>query len=104
MFRPKEEASHEYGDNIRRAYTYKALNRLIQSSAADQTKAAMISIYKDLDTVPLVQIHDELAFSVGDEKEARKLCEVMENAVELSVPSPCDISLGDSWGRLQKAD
>jgi len=101
---PKEEASHEYGDNIRRAYTYKALNRLIQSSAADQTKAAMISIYKDLDTVPLVQIHDELAFSVSDEKEARKLCEVMENAVELSVPSPCDISLGDSWGRLQKAD
>ena len=35
-----------YGNNIRRAFTYKALNRLIQGSAADQTKQAMINCYK----------------------------------------------------------
>ena len=32
-----EEAKAIYGNNIRRAFTYKALNRLIQGSAADQT-------------------------------------------------------------------
>ena len=101
---PKEEAHIEYGDNIKRAYTYKALNRLIQSSAADQTKAAMAAIYKEKKKIPLVQIHDELAFSVADEKEARELCTAMEDAVELSVPTPCDISLGPSWGDLTKAE
>lgn len=101
---PKEEAHIEYGDNIKRAYTYKALNRLIQSSAADQTKASMAAIYKEKNKIPLVQIHDELAFSVADKKEARELCDVMENSVELQVPTPCDISLGPNWGDLTKED
>ena len=97
---PKEEAHIEYGDNIKRAYTYKALNRLIQSSAADQTKASMAAIHKEKGKIPLVQIHDELAFSVADKKEARELCDVMQNSVELQVPTPCDISLGPNWGEL----
>ncbi len=101
---PKEEAHIEYGDNIKRAYTYKALNRLIQSSAADQTKASMAAIFKEKGKIPLVQIHDELAFSVADKKEARELCDVMENSVELQVPTPCDISLGPNWGDLTKED
>ena len=101
---PKEEAHIEYGDNIKRAYTYKALNRLIQSSAADQTKASMAAIFKEKGKIPLVQIHDELAFSVTDKKEARELCDVMENSVELQVPTPCDISLGPNWGDLTKED
>ena len=101
---PKEEAHIEYGDNIKRAYTYKALNRLIQSSAADQTKASMAAIHKEKGKIPLVQIHDELAFSVADKKEARELCDVMQNSVELQVPTPCDISLGPHWGDLTKED
>ena len=40
------EAKANYGNNIRRAFTYKALNRLIQGSAADQAKQAMIDCYK----------------------------------------------------------
>ena len=35
---PFEQASQEHGGGIRRAYTYKALNKLIQGSAADMTK------------------------------------------------------------------
>jgi DNA polymerase I-like protein with 3'-5' exonuclease and polymerase domains len=101
---PKEEAHIEYGDNIKRAYTYKALNRLIQSSAADQTKASMAAIHKEKGKIPLVQIHDELAFSVSDKKEARELCDIMESSVELQVPTPCDISLGPNWGDLTKED
>jgi DNA polymerase I-like protein with 3'-5' exonuclease and polymerase domains len=101
---PKEEAHIEYGDNIKRAYTYKALNRLIQSSAADQTKAAMAAVYEQKNKIPLVQIHDELAFSVKNKKEAEELCKIMESAYELQVPSPSDISLGDNWGNLTNVD
>jgi DNA polymerase I-like protein with 3'-5' exonuclease and polymerase domains len=100
----KEQALVEYGDNIKRAYTYRALNRLIQASAADQTKASMAAIYKETKKIPLVQIHDELAFSVADQKEAEDLCKIMEEAVELEVPTPCDISLGSTWGDLSKLD
>jgi DNA polymerase I-like protein with 3'-5' exonuclease and polymerase domains len=101
---PKEEANIEYGDNIKRAYTYKALNRLIQSSAADQTKAAMAAVYKQKNKIPLVQIHDELAFSVSDLEEAKDLCSIMESALQLEVPSPSDISLGPNWGSLTTVD
>ena len=99
---PREQATIEYGDNIKRAYTYRALNRLIQSSAADQTKAAMVEVYKELGHIPLVQIHDELAFSVESKEEAQKICKVMEDAVELEVPTPADISLGKTWGSIKR--
>ena len=99
---PREEALHEYGDNIRRAYTYKALNRLIQASAADQTKAAMVSIKNEAGYTPLVQIHDELAYSVPSLEDAKKLCKIMEEAVEMQVPTPADIKIGKNWGGLHK--
>ena len=97
---PREEALHEYGDNIRRAYVYRSLNRLIQASAADMTKKAMVDIKKETGKIPLVQIHDELAYSVTSEKDARKLCRIMENAVEMEVPTPADIKIGKNWGAL----
>ena len=97
---PREEALHEYGDNIRRAYVYRSLNRLIQASAADMTKKAMVDIKKETGKIPLVQIHDELAYSVASEKDARKLCRIMENAVEMEVPTPADIKIGKNWGGL----
>tara|TARA_R110000787_G_scaffold108447_1_gene216848 strand:+ start:12999 stop:14933 length:1935 start_codon:yes stop_codon:yes gene_type:complete len=100
----KDQALIEYGDNIKRAYTYRSLNRLIQASAADQTKASMVAIYKETKKIPLVQIHDELAFSVENQAEAESLCKIMEDAVKLEVPTPCDISLGDTWGDLSKLD
>ena len=99
---PKEEAHMEYGDNIKRAYLFRSLNRLIQSSAADQTKAAMAAVYREKGKVPLVQIHDELAFSVSGVAEARDLCSIMESAVDLEVPTPSEISLGPNWGSLTK--
>jgi DNA polymerase I-like protein with 3'-5' exonuclease and polymerase domains len=101
---PKAEAHIEYGQNIKRAYTYKSLNKLIQSSAADQTKAAMVAVYRERGKVPLVQVHDELAFSVTEVSEARDLCKIMESSVELAVPTPSDISLGPNWGNLTPVD
>jgi len=97
-----EEAKAIYGNNIRRAFTYKALNRLIQGSAADQTKEAMIQCYK-AGYKPLLQIHDELCFSIDNEKDINGVKEIMENAIDkLKVPSKVDIALGRSWGEAKE--
>ena len=96
---PREEALATYGQTtqLRRAFTYKALNRLIQASAADMTKQAMVDVYREGKT-PLLQVHDELACSVKDREEAHHIARIMEHAVKIEVPSKCDIDLGPSWG------
>ena len=97
-----EEAKAIYGNNIRRAFTYKALNRLIQGSAADQTKQAMINCHKQ-GYQPILQIHDELCFSINDESDIIGVKEVMENAIEnLKVPFKVDVALGRSWGEARE--
>mgnify|MGYP000382495827 CR=1 FL=1 len=94
-----EEAVKEYGPGIRRAFTYKALNKLIQGSAADQTKKAMADCYAE-GLVPLLTVHDELCFSVSSEDQASRIKEIMETCVELRVPSKVDQELGDNWGQV----
>jgi DNA polymerase I-like protein with 3'-5' exonuclease and polymerase domains len=100
---PKEEALATYGQTtqLKRAFTYKALNRLIQASAADMTKQAMVNLYNQ-GVTPLLQIHDELDCSVKDLKEAKKISGIMETALDLKVPSKCDIDLGPSWGEAKE--
>ena len=99
---PYREAVQEYGETTRlkRAYTYKALNRLIQASAADMTKQAMVNLYKAGKT-PMIQIHDEMAMSVNNKAEAAEIAEIMEQAVLLEIPNKCDIELGPSWGEAK---
>ena len=96
---PYKDAIQEYGatTRLKRAYTYKALNRLIQASAADMTKKAMVDLYKQ-GTIPLIQIHDEIAVSVKDKEEAQKIADIMTSSVPLEVPNKCDIEIGPSWG------
>jgi DNA polymerase I-like protein with 3'-5' exonuclease and polymerase domains len=73
-----EEAERTYGrGRIRRAMTYKALNKLIQGSAADMTKKAMLDLYRE-GIIPHIQIHDELDISVIDDNQAKKIVEIME--------------------------
>jgi DNA polymerase I-like protein with 3'-5' exonuclease and polymerase domains len=96
---PHEEAVKEYGPGIRRAFTYKALNKLIQGSAADQTKKAMADCYAE-GLFPLLTVHDELCFSVSSEDQASRIKEIMETCVELRVPSKVDQELGDNWGEV----
>jgi len=100
---PYEEAVNHYGPTTRlkRAYTWKAVNRLIQASAADMTKKAMVDIYES-GTTPLLQVHDELAFSVESSEQAKQLAEMMENALPLAVPSKCDIEIGPNWGEFSE--
>ena len=69
---PHEDALKEHGPGIRRAYTYKALNKLIQGSAADMTKKSMLELYKE-GIIPHIQIHDELDISIIDDEKAKKI-------------------------------
>ena len=99
---PYKEALKEYGETtkLKRAYSYKALNRLIQASAADMTKQSMVNLYKE-GIIPLIQIHDEIAVSVKDKNTAKDIAKIMENAVLLEVPNKCDVEIGPSWGEAK---
>tara|TARA_R100001463_G_scaffold16994_2_gene43859 strand:+ start:2316 stop:4196 length:1881 start_codon:yes stop_codon:yes gene_type:complete len=94
---PKQQAQDEYGPAIRRAFTYTAFNRIIQGSAADQTKQAMVDLHAEGIT-PMIQIHDEIAVSVPNDKTSKRVVEIMENACKLKVPSKVDAELGKNWG------
>ena len=94
---PYEQAVIEYGPRIKRAMTYKGLNRLIQGSAADQTKMAMVKLHEAGFTI-LLQLHDEIVVSVNNQEEAEEVGRIMRTAVELGVPSVVDVEVGKSWG------
>ena len=89
-----------HNNPTRRAFTYKALNRLIQGSAADMTKKAMVELYKEGIT-PHIQVHDELDISVINDLEAAKIKDVMENAVDLKIPNKVDYEAGPNWGSIK---
>ena len=94
-----EDALREHGPGIRRAYTYKSLNKLIQGSAADMTKKSMLELYKE-GIVAHIQIHDELDLSIEDDKQAKRIVDIMEAAVELEVPNKVDYEFGKNWGDI----
>jgi DNA polymerase I-like protein with 3'-5' exonuclease and polymerase domains len=97
---PHAEALREHGPGIKRAFTYKALNKLIQGSAADMTKLSMLALYRE-GVIPHIQIHDELDISISSPEKAQKIIDVMEQAVELQVPNKVDYEKGDNWGDIQ---
>lgn len=91
----------QLGKDGKFGFTHKAMNRLCQGSAADQTKQGMLDLWNQ-NVVPLLTVHDELVFSVDDEAEARRYAPVMENAIPLLVPSIVDVNLGNTWGEVEK--
>ena len=95
--RGSKDGMDEYGGRLKRAYTYKAMNRLIQGSAADMTKQAMLDLYKE-GLLAHTQVHDELNISVTDKKECEKVVDIMRDCVELKVPNKVDAEIGPSWG------
>tara|TARA_X000001382_G_scaffold64317_2_gene44573 strand:+ start:454 stop:2355 length:1902 start_codon:yes stop_codon:yes gene_type:complete len=97
---PHDDAQKEYGKQIKRAFTYKALNRLIQGSAADQTKKAMLDCYNE-GLTPMLTVHDELCFNIDDEAQVGKIKELMETGVPLKVPSKIDVDIQPDWGDIE---
>ena len=98
---PYDEAIEKYGNNLKRSYTYKALNRLIQGSAADMTKLAMLGLWEE-GIVPHLQVHDEVDISIENTEQANTVARIMENCVELAVPLLVDKELGSSWGETKE--
>jgi len=97
---PLEQARKEYDEPLKRAFTYKALNKLIQGSAADMTKKSMVALYEN-GIIPHIQIHDEVDISVESDKKAEEIINIMESAVELQVPNKVDYEKGDNWGEIK---
>jgi DNA polymerase I-like protein with 3'-5' exonuclease and polymerase domains len=82
------------------AFTYKALNRLIQGSAADMSKKAMVLLYEK-GIIPHIQIHDELCVSIKDEETRIMVQKTMEEAIILKVNNKVDYEYGPNWGSLK---
>jgi DNA polymerase I-like protein with 3'-5' exonuclease and polymerase domains len=98
---PLWEAEKEYGRDLKRAWTYKALNRLIQGSSADMTKKAMVDLYEE-GIIAHIQVHDELNCSIDSDDQKNKIKEIMETTVDLKVPLKVDAEIGPSWGEIKK--
>ena len=105
---PRDQAVEKWGSNIKRAFTYTALNRLLQGGAADLMKKAMVDIWESgvCDEIgpPGVTVHDELGWSAGlSERELtamREVRNIMETCIELSVPIKADVEYGPNWGHM----
>ena len=96
---PLEQAVKEY-QNIQRAFTYKALNRLIQGSSADQTKKAMVDCYSE-GLCPMLTVHDELCFNIESDEQVKKIKEIMTTCIpDLNIPFEVDVELGQNWGEV----
>ena len=97
---PLEQARKEYDEPLKRAFTYKALNKLIQGSAADMTKKSMVALYEN-GIIPHIQIHDEVDISIESVQKAEEIITIMESAIKLEVPNKVDYEQGDNWGEIK---
>ena len=95
------DPSYQYFEDFYKpAFTYKALNRLIQGSAADMTKKAMVNLYEQ-GILPQIQIHDELCLSVKDDKQAEGIKKTMETALPLLINNKVSYKKGKNWGSVK---
>lgn len=99
---PRITAEERYGTALRRAFTHKGLNRLIQGSSADMIKLAMLRVWRETGQVPALTIHDELDLSLGSEEQMRAVDACVRSCVELLVPISTDMERGPSWGETTK--
>ncbi|MFA8017812.1 DNA polymerase I [Bremerella cremea] len=89
-----------------------AVNSVIQGSAADIIKLAMIRVHRalaasDLQSRLLLQIHDELVFEAPPEEVeplVKLMLPEMTGAVELDVPLVVDVEAGQNWAECEAVD
>lgn len=98
-----EAAEREWpGIPLVRARLHKALNSLVQPSAADQAKKQMLDVWEaGHGGRVMIQVHDELDVSVPDERAGREIADVMQSAVRLEVPVVVDSAFGANWGEAK---
>lgn len=104
---PREKAEEVYATKrLKRAGTYMALNRVLQGSAADLMKKAMVDGYEagifDAIGAYLLTVHDELDNSAPDTKigneAAAELQRIMETCMKINVPIRVESDFGAHWG------
>lgn len=96
------EAVKEFGKPVILYFLYRAINKIVQGSAADMIKKAMNDCYQ-LGYVPSITVHDELDFcDIENNKQVGEIHDVMVNAIPLSVPNKVDIGIGPNWGELEE--
>ena len=104
-----DQAVRMWGYAIRRAYDYRGVNYKLQGSAAEVIKAAMVKSYEDgvydVTGYPLMQIHDELDFSMIEDSPVQREAHehmnwIMENAITARVPIKIDVKDGPNWGAI----
>lgn len=99
--KPEWQINPNTGEQKLNTFEYKALNKLIQGSALDQTVRVMIEAKKQ--GIPIMfPIHDEFLLS-GTEEDALKLKKIMETSLQLEVPSFTEIAgPGTNWAGVSK--
>ena len=96
---PSDTECVNFENHYQPAFIYRALNKLVQGSAADMTKKAMVNLYEK-GILPHIQIHDELCISIKNEEEGNTIKTIMEKAIPLEVPNKVDYESGPNWGKL----
>jgi len=82
-----------------------AVNTVVQGSAADLIKVAMINIQRkiasgELPAVMLIQVHDELVFEIPRETTesiAEQISKLMSNAIDITIPLKVDATWASNW-------
>ena len=97
---PPDPTLKNFENHYRPAFIYRALNKLIQGSAADMTKKAMVLLYEE-GILPHIQIHDELCVSIDKKDQAVKIKDIMEKAIKLEIPNKVDYESGPNWGSIK---
>lgn len=104
-------AAAKYGhSNIKRAGLHKAINRILQGTAAEIMKASMLKCWEsgiyDATGVPSLTVHDETDHSDpgGVDEAFIEMKYTLENTVKLRVPIVCDYEAGPNWGDLKSKD
>ncbi len=95
-----DSENEHFEKHYTRAFTYKALNRLVQGSAADMTKKAMVMLYEK-GIIPHIQIHDELCVSIKDKETRTMVQNTMEQAIKLEINNKVDCEHGPNWGQIK---
>ena len=97
---PPDSELKNFERHYQPAFIYRALNKLIQGSAADMTKKAMVLLYEK-GILPHIQIHDELCISITGEEQAKQIKDIMEQAIKLEIPNKVDYESGPNWGSIK---
>lgn len=98
---------YSFGNKAGDTFPYKALNRLVQGNASEQTKMALVVLDDVAGITPICQVHDEICVSIPDQDgsplprliaETTRIMEAARVDLHRYVPPKADIEVGRSWG------